>query len=422
MQGQSFYSERSCCRGCGHEELIEVLDLGNQALTGVFPKDQKYDVPSGPIILMMCGNKDECGLVQIKHTYSGDVMYGENYGYRSGLNASMVSHLRKKVQSITEKVTLASGDTVIDIGSNDATTLKFYDTPGLIRVGVDPSGTKFQDFYTDGIILLPDYFSEEVVSTALNGERAKVITSFSMFYDLEDPVSFAIDIANCLDASGRWFLEQSYLPTMLEANSFDTACHEHIEYYSLKSIQQILSKAGLVIIDVELNDVNGGSFSLEVAHRTASHQQNESAVNYLLKKEAEGNIDDPLSFYKFRQRIDAAGVQLKEFLLEAKIAGKRVYGLGASTKGNVLLQYYGIDAELLPMIAEVNSDKFGAYTPGTKIPIVSQDQALDERPDYLLVLPWHFREFFKSVEALSKFDIVYPLPEFKIDSAKLTDD
>ena len=146
MQGQSFYSERSCCRGCGHAELIEVLNLGNQALTGVFPKDQTYDVPSGPIVLMMCGNKDECGLVQIKHTYSGDVMYGDNYGYRSGLNASMVSHLRMKVQSITEKVSLASGDTVIDIGSNDATTLKFYDTPGLIRVGVDPSGAKFKTF------------------------------------------------------------------------------------------------------------------------------------------------------------------------------------------------------------------------------------------------------------------------------------
>ena len=184
-----------------------------------------------------------------------------------------------------------------------------------------------------------------------------------MFYDLEDPVSFAKDIANCLHANGRWFLEQSYLPTMLEANSFDTACHEHIEYYSLKSIQQILSKAGLVIIDVELNDVNGGSFSLEVAHQGESHHQNRFLINELLAKEAQQNIDNPKSFEDFRCRIDAVGDELKQFLTHAKNSGKVVYGLGASTKGNVLLQYYGISQNLLPKIAEVNEDKYGAFTP-----------------------------------------------------------
>jgi hypothetical protein len=402
------------CRVCGGTELTPVLSLGAQSLTGVFPKSKDAVITTGPVDVVRCTAVSGCGLTQLKQSYDISEMYGENYGYRSGLNAGMVRHLEAKVAKIMAMGVLSDSDLVIDIGSNDATTLKAYPQGKYTLLGVDPSGGKFQEYYPAGVRLIADFFSAKAIRDALGGKKAKVITSFSMFYDLEDPVSFASEIAQTLDDDGIWILEQSYLPTMLEMNSFDTICQEHLEFYCLTQIRWIAEKVGLKVIDVEFNDVNGGSFSVVVAKKASARRTATPAVQEILEREAREKPDSLDAFARFTARVDAAGAELRNFLTQAKKSGKRVVGLGASTKGNVLLQYFKLGPDLLSVIAEVNGDKFGSFTPGTLIPIASESEVLASAPDYLLVLPWHFRAFFVGHPAFKGRKLLFPLPRLEI--------
>jgi len=402
------------CRICGGTDLTSVMVLENQALTGVFPKSKSEKITSGPVELIKCIGENSCGLVQLRQSYDLAEMYGMNYGYRSGLNASMVKHLESKVKGILSLDILKAGDLIIDIGSNDATTLKAYPQDLYGLVGIDPTGIKFSDYYPKNIKLIPEFFSADAVNKALNGKKAKVITSFSMFYDLEDPIAFAKEIEGSLDDNGIWVFEQSYLPAMILTNSFDTICHEHLEFYALKQIMWIADAAGLKVLDVEFNDVNGGSFSITAAKKASDLQPKTIKLEQILADEKAMGLDTTEAFDSFKVRVEEARIALMNFLNEAKTSGKRVCGLGASTKGNVLLQYYGIDSNLVESIGEVNSDKFGSFTPGTLIPLVSEAELLKSNPDYLLVLPWHFRAFFESLPAMKGRTLVYPLPKFEI--------
>jgi NDP-4-keto-2,6-dideoxyhexose 3-C-methyltransferase len=408
------YQIISKCRICGGEHLINVISLGEQSLTGVFPTSRAESITRGPIDLVQCATEGGCGLVQLKQSYNMTEMYGMNYGYRSGLNASMVKHLHSKVHQILNLNLLEYGDLIIDIGSNDATTLRAY-PPGLYQlVGIDPTGVKFCSYYPPEIRLISEFFSAETISKALSGKKAKVITSFSMFYDLEDPIAFAKEIEGALDERGVWIFEQSYLPAMLRTNSFDTICHEHLEFYALKQIIWIAEKAGLKIIDVEFNDVNGGSFSIISAKAGSSHKPNAEWIAKILADEQAIGLGTTKAFDDFKVRVEAARTELMNFLIAAKKEGKRVCGLGASTKGNVLLQYFGIDEQLLLQIGEVNEEKFGSYTPATLIPLVAEEEVLESNPDYLLILPWHFRSFFEALPSMKGRTLVFPLPTFEI--------
>jgi NDP-4-keto-2,6-dideoxyhexose 3-C-methyltransferase len=404
----------SNCRICGNDQLTTVMALGEQALTGVFPKSRSENVTSGPIDLVKCSAADGCGLVQLKQSYDLSEMYGHNYGYRSGLNASMVCHLHSKVEKILASGVLEPGDMVIDIGSNDATTLLAYPQEPYQLIGVDPTGIKFASYYPEKLTLIADFFSAEAIAKKLAGKKAKVITSFSMFYDLEDPITFAREIEGALADDGVWIFEQSYLPSMLRTNSFDTICHEHLEFYALKQINWIADKAGLKVLDVEFNDINGGSFSITAAKRGSKRQVNSERLTKILEEEVALGLDTTKAFDAFKIRVEDARVALMSFLGQAKESGKTVCGLGASTKGNVLLQYFGIDETLVREIGEVNEDKFGSFTPGTYIPLVSEQQVLASNPDYLVVLPWHFRAFFESLPAMKGRTLVFPLPKFEI--------
>jgi NDP-4-keto-2,6-dideoxyhexose 3-C-methyltransferase len=408
------YKEATRCRICGNDSLDEILSLGVQTLTGTFPRSRDEKITSGPVDLLKCNSSTGCGLVQLRQSYDLAEMYGLNYGYRSGLNRSMVAHLHGKVAKILADNHLRDGDLVIDIGSNDATTLRAYPVGRFELVGIDPTGVKFASYYPKEIRLIADFFSAAAVSRACAGRKAKVITSFSMFYDLESPVTFATEIAGALDINGIWHCEQSYLPTMLRTNSFDTICHEHLEFYGLKQIMWIARASGLKILDVEFNDVNGGSFSFTAARSDSSHLPNVAHLNSILADEIALGLDGVEAFATFRENMLEAKMSLLKFLRTAKEEGKRVFGLGASTKGNVLLQYCGIGPDLLCKIGEVNADKFGSYTPGTLIPLVSEDEVLSERPDYLLVLPWHFRKFFLELPKMRGVKLVFPLPSLQI--------
>ena len=408
------YKSISKCRICKSAELETVLSLGNQALTGTFPNSPTDKITSGPIDLVMCTAVNGCGLVQLLQSYELNEMYGENYGYQSALNRSMVTHLQGLVRRILNMGILIPGDVIIDIGSNDATTLKSYPEGEYELLGIDPTGAKFSDCYPPDIRLIPDFFSAQACNSMIGDRKAKVITSFSMFYDIEDPVAFAKEISEVLDDEGIWMLEQSYLPTMLRTHSFDTICHEHLEFYGLKQIQWITSAAGLKILDVDFNDTNGGSFAILVAKAESVHQANTDLIEQILAEERALGLDCPQAFADFKSRIEEVKTTLLDFLEEAKATGKRVCGLGASTKGNVLLQYFNIGPSLLTEIGEVNPDKFGKFTPGTGIPLKPEDEVLASNPDYLLVLPWHFRTFFEGADKLKGRQLVFPLPKFEI--------
>jgi len=402
------------CRICGNRALVPVLDLGEQALTGVFPKAPDTRLTVGPLKLVLCSGPNTCGLLQLAHSYDADEMYGDNYGYRSGLNPSMVAHLKSKVERIKSLGLLSGGDIVLDIGSNDGTTLRQYDVPGLRLVGMDPTGGKFRKFYRDDIALIADFFSARNFNAAFGDARAKVVTAFSMFYDLEDPTEFMRQVHSILADDGIWVFEQSYMPLMLETNSYDTICHEHLEYYALAQIRWMAATVGFEIIDVELSDVNGGSFSVTV-QKKGGLLPVATAVGETLSAEADMRLGDPATYTAFRDRVEETKRALLAFLRNAKAGGKRVVGLGASTKGNVLLQYCGIDAALLDSIGEVNPDKFGSFAPGSKIPIRDEKELIAERPDYLLVLPWHFRKFFDSHPRYRGLKLVYPLPRLSVE-------
>ena len=406
----------SKCRACGNSNLLLVVDLGEQYLTGIFPKlNHENTLTKGPLRLVKChGDGSCCGLLQLEHSYELQEMYGENYGYRSGLNASMVKHLQDKVSKIQSAINLKPDDLVIDIGSNDGTTLSAY-PKDLMLVGVDPTGEKFAKFYLPHIKLIADFFSAEALSKVAPNKKVKVVTSFSMFYDLEDPVKFASEIASILDPQdGIWVFEQSYMPLMLERNSYDTICHEHIEYYGLSQVMWIMEKAGLRVIDVELNDVNGGSFSVVAAAEKSTYPHKNKAVEALLKKEQEANLESLRPYEEFFLRIKQSRIAFLEFISQATKQGLKLGGIGASTKGNVLLQYCNLTESTIPVIGDVNPDKFGSFTPGTNIPIQDEKIVLEGCFDYLIVLPWHFKSFFVENPLYKGKKLVFPLPTLEV--------
>jgi len=408
------YREIQACRVSGSPHLISVLNLGHQVLTGVFPKKPEQEITKGPLELVWC---PDSGLLQLKHSYDASEMYGENYGYRSGLNQSMVSHLSDKVRYLERLVSLNPNDVVLDIGSNDATTLKAYQAPQIQRLGIDPTGEKFARFYTGDIKLVPDFFSRRAYRS-VETRPARIVTSIAMFYDLDSPVDFAKEIASVMADDGIWHFEQSYMPSMLRTNSYDTICHEHLEYYSLGVVCRILDAADLKPVDVAMNSINGGSFAVTAAKRSnRSIRANQAVIDWLLEQEERMGIGTPRPFRDFEERVYRHRDDLKRLLDSLNADGKKILGYGASTKGNVILQFCGLGPKDIPAIADVNPDKFGAYTPGSLIPIISEIEAKAMQPDYFLVLPWHFKDGIVRREKAylengGKF--IFPFPEIEI--------
>jgi hypothetical protein len=409
----SSYKILERCRVSGSKTLVPVLDLGEQALTGVFPRHTAEEVTTGPLRLVWCSDS---GLLQLDCSYDLGEMYGDNYGYRSGLNQSMVRHLTQKIRELERLAGLASGDTVLDIGSNDATSLKAYSVSGLKRVGIDPTGAKFREYYTDDIALIPDFFSVENFRRS-GAKPASIVTSIAMFYDLEDPIDFARQIEQVLAPEGIWHFEQSYMPSMLRMTSYDTVCHEHLEYYSLTIVTRILDAAGLRALDVKMNAVNGGSFAVTAVRKDDPRRGSESVIAWLLEQEDRMGLGTPRPYREFEDRVYRHRTDLMRLLKTLAADGKKVLGYGASTKGNVVLQFCGVTTNELAAIAEVNTDKIGAFTPGTHIPIISEVEARAMKPDYFLVLPWHFKDGILQREAeflAGGGRMIFPFPEIEI--------
>lgn len=408
----------SGCRICGSDRLDVLLELGIQFLTGVFPRRVDESLTKGPLTLVRC---DECGLVQLLYSYERTELYGAHYGYRSSLNRRMVDHLGAKARMLLGAVDLRPDDVIVDIGSNDGTLLSCFSGRDLSLLGFDPSAERWRGGYPSDSRLVADFFSADLYRSVAGRRKARIVTSIAMFYDLERPLEFVREVADMLADDGIWHLEQSYLPAMVRANAYDTICHEHVEYYALAQIKWLADKVGLAILDVEENDVNGGSFAVTLGRERPGARTRRARVERLLSEERRSGFDSLRPFKEFNDRVMAHRRELRG-RLEAMLArGESVLGYGASTKGNVILQFAGIDRSLLPAIAEVNEDKFGCLTPGTWIPIVSEAEAHARRPDCFVVFPWHFRAGILEREAAylaAGGRLMFPLPSIDVVPAE----
>jgi SAM-dependent methyltransferase len=411
---------RATCRVCKSPALTRVIDLGEQHLQGSFVEPNRPLPPQRklPTSLVRCDpQRDEraCGLLQMEYTVPPQILYSV-YWYRSGTNATMRNHLAGIAQEAVSLLGRSPGR-VLDIGCNDGTLLRAYPNE-VTKLGVDPSDVASE--IGPDVTVVRDLFPSSELSRVLGEERCDIVTSIAMFYDLEDPVAFARGVAQVLSAEGLWCFEMSYMPTMLALTSYDTICHEHLEYYSLAVIERILRDAGMRIVKVGLNASNGGSlrcFATHEANRRYERDEFSSAIKEMRLREFDLQLDTDAPYRAFQERANVHREELSQLLKGLVADGKRVHIYGASTKGNTILQWCGIDSRLIQMAAERNPDKFGTRTLGTDIPIVSEEESRAAKPDYYLVLPWHFRdEMVLRESAMLKAGVgmIFPLPKIDI--------
>ena len=403
------------CRVCGNVHYDVVLDLGDQHISGVFPDEEEAaeNVPKGPLRLVKCSvEHGGCGHVQLEHTFDLPTMYGDNYGYRSGLNSSMVKHLQGKAHKIKRQVNLKSDDIIVDIAGNDGTFLGFFEDD-YNRLIIDPTSEKFSKFIPSGVDYVADFFSKKIFKEKYGNRKAKIVTSFSMFYDLEDPCAFAREVSQILSKEGIWVLEQSYVALMLKANSFDTICHEHLSYYAMTQLKFIMEVSGLKIVDFEFNDVNGGSISLSVARQDSQRPECTDRINEILHQEKRQGLQTTVPWQNFANEVKLREKELLDYIDEKSGPEFIPMALGASTKGNVLLQTWTELSDRIKYIGDVNPDKHGCYTPGTLIPIKDEDEVL-ELNDVFIILPWHFKEFFINNKKFNGKTLIFPLPTLDV--------
>ena len=397
------------CRSCKSSKLTKVYSLGKQTLTGIFPPTKNAKITKGDLSMIICR---KCKLLQLEHNFDPNEMYGDNYGYMSSLNKSMVSHLKLKALSLKNKYYLKFKNNILDIGSNDGTFLTFFNNKFKL-FGCDPTIKKFSHLYRKDINQLPFFFS----SKYFGDKKFNLITSISMFYDLPDPLDFAQQIESILHDKGIWHIELSYMPMMIKNISYDTICHEHLEYYSLKSLKYLLDSANLKIVNLSFNQTNGGSIELDIAKKKSNFKECRHLINWVLESERLNKYNEINKHKLFFKECKNHKYLLKKLLLTLKKQNKKILGYGASTKGNVLLQYCNIGAKVINYIAEVNKFKFNKFTPGTNIKIISEKEAKLKKPDYLLVLPWHFKDHI--IKREQKFlksggKLIFPLPDIEI--------
>jgi NDP-4-keto-2,6-dideoxyhexose 3-C-methyltransferase len=413
---------RTTCRVCDGS-LEPVLSLGEHHVSN-FPLPGESDGSKAPLELVLCRR---CRLLQLKHTVPAETMY-RNYWYRSGTNKSMRDALADISNKAETLMHLGEGDAVLDIGCNDGTLLGSYKTGGIYKIGFDPAEnlTIFSKKVADKVIA--DFFDVDAFSADpdLRTCRPKIVTSVAMFYDLEDPKKFVSGVQAVMHPNGLWIVQMSYLPLMLKQNAFDNVCHEHLEYYSLQSFEYLLKLYALEVVDVELNDVNGGSFRVYIRNSSADEaifgdptyrELAAERVQALREQEIKMGLDDSRVYASFVIWVERIKQDVVGFIKQQVECGKKVYIYGASTKGNTLLQYYGLDHSLITAAADRNPDKWGRVTVGTHIPIISEEEARLAKPDYFLVLPWHFIEEFQLREKeylLSGGRFILPAPHFTL--------
>ncbi len=405
---------RKTCRVCKSRKLIDLFSLGEQYINDFVPEELVYSGLKAPLDLVFCKN---CTLVQLRHTAPQELLYQRFYWYKSGVTETMKAALRDITQQAEQRFQLKAKDVVLDLGSNDGTLLRTYQTPGLITVGVEPADNLKEEGSKGIMHHLHDFWNYDAYMQQV-GRRAKVVTAIGMFYDMEEPNQFISDAGKALTDDGVFIAQLMCLKNMLDSNDVGNLVHEHLEYYSFAALEFLFNQNGLEIFDVEINEVNGGSYRIFSKLKGSPRPQTtEEKARVNAVKESEKNFKDVETYKQFFVRLEHNKRKCVQFIKQELAKGKTVWAYGASTKGNVILQYYGLDHNLIPFASERSSWKWGKYTIGTKIKCVSEEEARRAKPDYFLVLPYaFFSEMYEREQEWrdggGKF--IVPLPEFRV--------
>ncbi len=400
------------CRNCNSISITTLFDLGKLRFTGKFPK-LNAKIPYGNLTLVMCKN---CKLVQLKEIFNMKYLYNKDYGYRTGINSTMSNHVSHVVTNLSKRSNIKDGDHALDIASNDGTLLLNYKKK-ILKWGIDPILKKFKNEYKSIDYKISSFFNYKSIQNTKKNVKFKIITALSVFYDLENPNKFLNDIQKILHQDGIFYLEFQDLMLILKYNMFDTICHEHLEYYSFTFINRILKKHKLKIFDHSYNDINGGSAAYYICHENAKFKLNKKKINKIIKNEKKIKIEEISTYKKFKKRIDKLRLDLNTTINRIIEKGQTIHGYAASTKGNVLLQYYNLNNDSIKFISDRNPRKKNLYTPGSNIKIISESESRKMKPDYYLVLAWHFKKEILLREKVirkkgTKF--IFPLPRVKV--------
>ena len=399
------------CRNCKSKKLITLFSLGNLCFTGKF-SSLNDNIKKKPVTVVLCKS---CELVQLAHNYDLKYLYGPDYGYRTGINKTMTDHVKKITQTLAKKTSLKKNDLVLDIASNDGTLLNSY-KKNIIKFGVDPILNKYKKNYKNIRYSISGFFSASKVKEKTK-KKFKIISALSVFYDLLNPNKFLRDVKTLLLPEGVFLLEFADLASIIKYKMFDTICHEHLEYYSSKVIINLVKKNDLRVFDIKQNFINGSSKQYYICHKNSKIKSKSKIINKTLRNESKLKLNTVKTFKEFIQKINFLKTRLNNKIKYIRRNNKSIHCYGASTKGNVLLQYFNIDNKKISFAAERNKNKYGLVTPGSKIKIISEENSRKMKPDYYLVLPWHFKkEILKreknTLRKGTKF--IFPLPNFEI--------
>jgi hypothetical protein len=405
---KKIYSKILKCRICNDKNLVNICKFENIKLTGIFPKDKKKYIDETPLEVVF---SKKSKLLQLNHNYNLPKLFGNHYGYRSGLNSSMVKHLKKKFLSLSKNFKIKPKDKILDIGSNDGTFLNFFPKKS-IRVGCDPTAKKFKKYYDKSIKVLPKIF-DKYSSKKISG-KYKLISSIAMFYDLSNPIEFCNLVEKKLEKNGIFHVEIAYLPFILKTYSFDTFCQEHLTYFSLKSFENLIKQTGLKILDYQTNSINGGSISFNLALKISDHKVNKKKLSRLRKYEIKNNVNSLKYLIKFFKKVKK---NIKYIESKIKSLQGNVHGFGASTKGNVTLQLCKLTEKDIISIYDINKEKFGSYTPGSNIKIINENKIMSDKPKNLVFFIWHFKKTI--ADKLKKFNLrktnyIWLFPKYKV--------
>ena len=403
------------CKNCYNKKLTKLFSLGNLNYSGKFPKNKSFKIPKNFITLAKC---NKCHLVQLDRKFDPKYLYNLDYGYRSGINKTMTNHLSAITKKLSSLVNLKQKDYVLDIASNDGTLLNSYKKKKIIKVGIDPIIKKFNKYYKNIDIKIDSFFSIKKFPKKVLRNKFKIISACAVFYDVENPNLFLKQISEILDEKqGIFYLEFQDLLSIIKNNLFDTICHEHLEYYSLEVIIGMLNKNNLKLLDLSNNTINGGSLSLIIGHSDSTYSVKRKKILKALNAEKRFNLNKISTYKKFYSNILQIKKKLKKIIFNILDQSKVIHGYGASTKGNILLQFFKVNNNQILNIADRNPEKVNLYTPGTKIKIISEKLSRLKRPDYYLVLPWHFKkEILVREKNIRKkgTKFIFPLPKLEI--------
>jgi len=401
------------CRLCKSTEISGILNLGDVPITSYFPKLEEMDPPSAPLHMVICSG---CGLIQLQHSVNQDFLFGNVYGYRTGLNTEMVLHVQDLAHQLKAVSGIEAGASVLDIGSNDGTFLNVLIGNRFNLVGIDPNADDMREYYDNEIEIVSNFFSGNNFD-----KKFDLITSIAMFYDVEDPVSFAKNIESSLAENGIWFFEQSYALTMFENFSFDTICHEHLMYYTVDVLNKILDLANLKIDDIQLSSANGGSVGIFASKKSSNRLVKVNVDDFIQKESARL----PNLIANFQLNVRLIKKQVVDFVIGEAASGKSFWCIGASTKGNTILSYFQLNDQVISGIADKNPLKIGRVTPGTRIPIFPKEALVEANPDYAIVLPWHFKKSISENESdylRNGGKLIFPLPIFQVVEDQIRQD